>query len=64
MYNVDDWFTELCQLIGFYMMGTIIKRQPRKMVRYTRTIRRQHPGNCLNVFDHFVGLALKGLIDE
>ena len=28
------------------------------MVKHTQTIRR----NCLSVFDHFVGLALKGLI--
>ena len=30
------------------------------MVKHTQTIRRQ--SNCLSVFDHFVGLALKGLI--
>ena len=30
------------------------------MVKHTRTIRQQ-PTNCWNVFDHFVGLALKGL---
>ena len=29
-----------------------------KMVRHTQTIRRQ---NCLSVFYHFAGLALKGL---
>ena len=31
------------------------------MVKHTQTIRRQKPTNCLSVFDHFVGLALKGL---
>ena len=31
------------------------------MVKHTQTIRRQQPPNCLSVFDHFVGLALKGL---
>ena len=31
------------------------------MVRQTQTIRRQQQTNCLSVFDHFVGLALKGL---
>ena len=31
------------------------------MVKHTQTIRRQQPTNCLSVFDHFVGLALKGL---
>ena len=32
------------------------------MVKYSQTIRRQKPTNYLKVFDHFVGLALKGLI--
>ena len=31
------------------------------MVKRTQTIRRQKPTNCLGVFDHFVGLALKVL---
>ena len=33
------------------------------MVKHTQTIRRLLPTNCLNVFNHFVGLALKGLSD-
>ena len=37
------------------------KRQPHKMVKQTQTVRRLLPTNCLSVFDHFVGLALKGL---
>ena len=37
------------------------KRQPHKMVKHTQTIRRILPTNCLSMFDHFVGLALKGL---
>ena len=36
------------------------KRQPDKMVNYTQTICRLLPTNCLGVFDHFVGLGLKG----
>ena len=32
-----------------------------KMVKLTQAIRRLLPTNCLSVFDHFVGLALKGL---
>ena len=36
------------------------KSQPHKMVKHTQTIRRLMPTNCLSVFDHFVGLALKG----
>ena len=31
------------------------------MVKHTQTVRRQQSTNCLSVFDHFVGLALKGL---
>ena len=32
------------------------------MVKHTQTICPQQPKNCLSVFDHFVGLALKALI--
>ena len=32
------------------------------MVKHTQTIRRLLLTNCLSVFDHFVGLAHKGLI--
>ena len=35
--------------------------QSHKMAEFTQTIRRQQPTNCLGVFDHFVGLALKVL---
>ena len=31
------------------------------MVKHTQKIRWQIAENCLSVFDHFVGLALKGL---
>ena len=31
------------------------------MVKYTQTIRWQQSTNCLSVFYHLVGLALKGL---
>ena len=37
------------------------KCQPHKIIKHNQTIRRQQPRNFLNVFDHFVGLALKGL---
>ena len=43
------------------MKFLLVKLQPIKMVKYTQTIRRQHPANFLSVFDHFVGLGLKGL---
>ena len=32
------------------------------MVKHTQTIRWQIADDCLNVFDHFVGLAPKGLM--
>ena len=31
------------------------------MVKHTQIIRRQKPTNCLSMFDHLVGLELKGL---
>ena len=31
------------------------------MVKQTQAVSRLLPTNCLSVFDHFVGLALKGL---
>ena len=33
------------------------------MVKHTQTIRRLLPMNCLSVFDHFLGLALNGLMN-
>ena len=39
-------------------------RRPPKMVKLTQTIRRQEPTGCMSMFDHFVGLALKGLMAE
>ena len=38
------------------------KRQPHKIVKHTQTVRQQQLANCLSVFDHCLGLALKGLI--
>ena len=34
------------------------------MVKHTQTIRWLFPTNILSVFDHFVGLGLKGLIPK
>ena len=33
-----------------------------KMVKHTQQFVGNSPTNCLSVFDHFVGLALKGII--
>ena len=38
-----------------------MKLQPHKMVNHIQTIRRLLAMNCLSVFDHFIGLAFKGL---
>ena len=40
------------------------KHQPQKMAQHTQTFRRQLPTNFLSLFDHFMGLALKGLITK
>ena len=49
----------------FFALDTIklplAKRQPHKMVKHTQPVRWLLPTNCLSVFDHFMGLALKGL---
>ena len=34
------------------------------MIKHTQTIRWQQPTNCLSVFNHLVGLALKKLMTE
>ena len=38
------------------------KHQTHRMVKHTQTICRKQPTNCLSVFDHFVGFALKVLM--
>ena len=48
-------------LVGKMKMFLTLKDQHHKLVKHTKTICRQQPTNCLNVFDHFVELALKGL---
>ena len=44
------------------MVNQPFKRQPHRTAKHSQTISRLLPANCLSVFDHFVGLALKGLI--
>ena len=44
-----------------YLTLEPFKRQSQKIVKHNQTIRRQQLTNCLSVFDHFVGLVLKGL---
>ena len=45
----------------FIISSSSFKCQPHKMVKHTQTFCQIFPKNSLNVFDHFVGLALKGL---
>ena len=40
-----------------------LSANPNKMVKHTKTICQLLPTNCLNFFDHFVGLALKRVKD-
>ena len=50
--------------IGHYSLKYLsqtIYRKPHKMVKDTQAIRRLLLTNCLSVFDHFEGVALKGL---
>ena len=35
-----------------------------KIAKHSQTIRRWLAANCLSVFDHFVGLTHKGLIER
>ena len=37
------------------------KRHPYKMLKRTQTVRRVLQTNCLSLFEHFVGFALKRL---
>ena len=41
-----------------------LSANPTKWSNTPQTIRRQQPTNCLSVFDHVVGLALKGLNEK
>ena len=38
-----------------------LRSNPKKWSNTLKTIRQQQLTNCLRVFDHFVGLVLKGL---
>ena len=38
-----------------------LSAKPQKMIKHAQTIPWQQPSNCLSVFEHFVGLVLKGL---
>ena len=46
---------------NFNVSSELFKTQTHKILRHTQTICRLLPTNYLSMFDHFVGLALKGL---
>ena len=43
-----------------FVAEVTFQHQPHRVVKYAQTICRMLPTNCLSVFDHFMGLALKG----
>ena len=53
----------MCQDMTHVSMFNLLSTNPTKFSNI-QTIRRQQPTNYMSVFDHFVGLALKGLRDE
>ena len=67
-FRVNQLYWTIVSILHVVDFQTVIlkdwpfKRQPHKMVKRTQTICRKKPTSCLSVFDHFVGLALKGLI--
>ena len=60
-YMFKDIYVTKLLILVLHRMIYPFKHQPHKMVKHTKTIRRLLPTNCLNVFDHFMGLALKRL---
>ena len=45
----------------FFLVCKTVLFKLHKMVKPPQTVRRLLPSNCFSMFDHFVGLALKGL---
>ena len=56
MYPLDNWF---CWGLSFNSLSA----NPTKWSNTLKQFVGKLPTNCLSVFDHFVNLALKGLID-
>ena len=60
LFDIIDWNSGKMHW-SYQFPPSPFKHQPHEMVKHTQTIPRQQPTNCLNVFDHFVRLVLKGL---
>ena len=52
---------KIWNLIYIHILELTLKHQPHKMGKHTQTIPLQPATNCSSVFDHVVGLAIKGL---
>ena len=59
----DPFLNSLFQFSLKNPRALTFKRQPHKMFKHTQAIFRLTSTNCMNVFDHFVGLLLKMLKD-
>ena len=59
-FLLANLFVTTCTFF-FFRSFYLSKHQPHKMVKYGQTARRLLSTDCLSVFDHFVGLAFKGL---
>ena len=57
----SNWRKQLLFLIHNDYRHQPLSANPNKMVKYNQTISLQKPTNCLSVFDHCMGLTLKGL---
>ena len=51
-------------LSNFFLKINPLRANPTKWSNTLKQFVDNLPTNCLSVFDHFVGLALKGLINE
>ena len=54
--NIKTFFEEMNAAINS------VNANCTKWSKTLKQVRKQYPMNCLSVFDHFVGLALKGLV--
>ena len=59
VYKLKDGFCPVSGALAEVLKLSPFKRQPVKMAKETQTI--HSSSNCLSVFEHFVGLALKRL---
>ena len=64
-YSIDLGFTEKLRPLHNTLFSTSLNPLSFKFIKWSNTLKQfvdKLPTNCLSVFEHFVGLALKGLI--